>query len=229
MAAMHSARIERLEPAVVNRIAAGEIIHRPSSALKEMLENCLDAGATVINVLVKQGGVKLLQISDNGHGINPADFPILCERFTTSKLKQFNDLKKIATFGFRGEALASISHVAHVTITSMTKGSPCAYRAQYSDGKLVADKPGQPAAARRCAGVVGTQISVEDLFFNMPMRRKAIKSGGEEYNRVLEVVTKYAVHFSGVSFSCKKHGGHSADLHTTTSSSVTDNIGVLYG
>ena len=248
-AAARPPKIRRLEEHVVNRIAAGEIIHRPASALKEMLENSLDAGATTINVLTKQGGLKLLQIQDNGHGIQPDDFGILCERFTTSKLTQFDDLKKIATFGFRGEALASITHVAHMTVTSMTPGAPCAHKAHFVDGVLAPAKPGQPAKPQRCAGLVGTQIAVEDLFYNMPLRRKALRSASEEYNRIVDVMTKYAVHFSGISFTCKKHGEHSADLvrlqrsptrlappepcarrqHTTIGSSVTDNIGVLYG
>jgi DNA mismatch repair protein MLH1 len=222
-------KIRRLEEHVVNRIAAGEIIHRPSSALKEMLENSLDAGATTINVLTKQGGLKLLQIQDNGHGIQPDDFGILCERFTTSKLEQFDDLKKIATFGFRGEALASITHVAHLTVTSMTPGAPCAHKAHFVDGALAPLKPGDSAAPKRCAGLAGTQIAVEDLFYNMPLRRKALRSPSDEYHRIVDVMTKYAVHFAGISFTCKKHGEHAADMHTTVGSSVTENIGALYG
>ena len=222
-------KIQRLEEHVVNRIAAGEIIHRPSSALKEMLENSLDAGATTINVLTKQGGLKLLQIQDNGHGIRPEDFGILCERFTTSKLQEFDDLKKIATFGFRGEALASITHVAHLTVTSMTPGAPCAHKAHFVDGALAPVKPGDSPKPIRCAGLLGTQIAVEDLFYNMPLRRKALRSPSDEYHRIVDVMTKYAVHFSGVSFTCKKHGEHAADMHTTVGASITDNIAALYG
>jgi DNA mismatch repair protein MLH1 len=217
--------IQRLEEAVVNRIAAGEIIHRPSSALKEMLENSLDAGSTTISVLTKQGGLKLMQIQDNGHGIDPGDFAILCERFTTSKLQQFDDLQKIATFGFRGEALASITHCSRVTVTSMTPTAVCASKACYLDGKLAPFAPGEPAVPKRCAGLQGTQIAVEDMFYNMPLRRKALKSASDEYGRIIGVMTNYAIHFSGISFTCKKHGEHAADLHTATGSSIRDNIG----
>ena len=104
-----------------------------------------------------------MQITDNGHGIRKEDLGIVCERFTTSKLKAFDDLAHIQTYGFRGEALASITHVAHVTIMSMTRNSSNAWKAKYMDGKLVPLKPGRKAAPMPCAGVKGTQITVEDM------------------------------------------------------------------
>lgn len=221
--------IRALSKDVVNRIAAGEVIHRPASALKEMLENSLDAGSTSISVLSRAGGMKLLQISDDGHGIAHADFPRVCERFATSKLREYEDLEQIETFGFRGEALASISHVAHVSITSMTAGAPCAYRATYADGVIVPAKPGEAAEPKACAGTQGTQIVVEDLFFNIPMRRAAIKGAGEEYSKILQVVQAYAIDNAGVAMSCKKAGETATELHTLASHSTLDVIRLVYG
>ncbi|KAI9475410.1 MAG: histidine kinase-like ATPase [Benjaminiella poitrasii] len=221
--------IKKLDQAVVNRIAAGEVIQRPANALKELIENSLDAGSTQIQILIKDGGLKLLQIQDNGHGIRKEDMAIVCERFTTSKLNRFEDLSSIATYGFRGEALASISHVAHVTITTKTADSPCAYRALYSDGRLVPAKPGQSTDPKPCAGNNGTQITAEDLFYNVPTRRKALKSISDEYNRILDVVSRYAVHNSGISFSCRKQGATMADLQTSLGASTIDTIRQLHG
>ncbi|KAF0515857.1 mismatch repair protein [Gigaspora margarita] len=221
--------IKKLDESVVNRIAAGEIIQRPSNALKELIENSLDAGATNIQILIKEGGLKLLQILDNGHGIRREDMAIVCERFTTSKLRNFEDLLHIGTYGFRGEALASISHVAHLTITTKTADSNCAYRACYSDGKLVPPKPGVAAEPKACAGNIGTQITAEDLFYNVPTRRKALKNPNEEYARILDVVNRYAIHNAGVGFSCKKQGSTQADVNTLSTASTLDNIRQIYG
>ncbi|XP_006869227.1 PREDICTED: DNA mismatch repair protein Mlh1 isoform X2 [Chrysochloris asiatica] len=214
--------IRRLDETVVNRIAAGEVIQRPANAIKEMIENCLDAKSTSIQVVVKEGGLKLIQIQDNGTGIRKEDLDIVCERFTTSKLQSFEDLASISTYGFRGEALASISHVAHVTITTKTADGKCAYRASYSDGKLKA--PPKP-----CAGNQGTQIMVEDLFYNIATRRKALKNPSEEYGKILEVVGRYSIHNAGISFSVKKQGETVADVRTLPNATTVDNIRSIFG
>ncbi|KAJ3237804.1 DNA mismatch repair protein [Chytriomyces hyalinus] len=211
---VNTKRIHKLSEAVVNRIAAGEIIQRPSNAIKELIENSLDARATSITITAKDGGLKLLHIQDNGHGIHKDDMPLVCERFATSKITQFDDLASVATYGFRGEALASISHVAHVTITTKTEDSPCAWKANYSDGIMVPAKTGATADPKPTAGNVGTQIMIEDLFFNVPIRKKALKSSTDEYNKILDVVNRYAIHNSSVAFTCKKAGTNSADFRS---------------
>lgn len=222
-------RIRPLDQDVVNKIAAGEIIVAPVHALKELIENAVDAGSTALEVLVKDGGMKLLQITDNGHGINKDDLPILCERFTTSKLKEFEDLMSMSTYGFRGEALASISHIAHLTVTTKVKESSCAWRAHYSAGKLTPQKPGQTADPKPTAGRQGTQITVEDLFYNVPTRRKAFHSASEEYSQILEMVGKYAVHCQGVAFSCKKHGDSSIGVLVQQDATKNDRIRSIHG
>ncbi|KAF6229270.1 hypothetical protein HO133_007386 [Letharia lupina] len=222
-------RIKALDQDVVNKIAAGEIIVAPVHALKELIENAVDAGSTSLEIVVKDGGLKLLQITDNGRGINKDDLPILCERFTTSKLKTFEDLSSIGTYGFRGEALASISHIAHLTVTTKTADSSCAWRAHYADGRLTPAKPGQGTEPKPTAGRGGTQITVEDLFYNMASRRKAFRSPSEEYAKILEIVGRYAVHCTGVAFSCKKHGESAMGISTPSNASTVDSIRQIHG
>ncbi|KAI8942587.1 hypothetical protein NX059_000645 [Plenodomus lindquistii] len=223
-------RIKPLAQDVVNKIAAGEIIVAPVHALKELIENAVDAGSTSLEVLVKDGGLKLLQITDNGHGIDKQDLPILCERFTTSKLKQFEDLTSIGTYGFRGEALASISHIAHLKVTTRTKESSCAWEALYADGRLASAKPGGSVEPKPKAGRMGTQITVEDLFYNVPSRRRAFRSASEEYAKILDLVGRYAVHCKGVAFSCKKAGENTgSSVSVPATATVKDRIRQIHG
>lgn len=155
--------------------------------------------------------------------------PILCERFTTSKLQKFEDLSSIATYGFRGEALASISHIAHLTVTTKTEDSTCAWRAYYGGGKLEPPKPGQTAEPKPVAGRNGTQITVEDLFYNVPTRRRAFRSASDEYNKIIDMVGRYAVHCSHVAFSCKKQGESSTSISVPATASVIDRVRQIYG
>ncbi|KAI0076514.1 DNA mismatch repair protein MutL [Panus rudis PR-1116 ss-1] len=221
--------IRRLQESVINRIAAGEIIHRPSFALKELIENSLDAGSTSIKITVKDGGMKLLQIQDNGCGIRKSDLPILAERFTTSKISTFSDLSKLTTYGFRGEALASISYVSNLTVVTKTKSDNCAWKACYSDGRLVPARDGSTADPKACAGNDGTTITVENLFYNTPTRLSALRGSSEEYARILDVVQKYAIHNPNVSFVCKKAGYATPDVSTPAGSDTKQAIRLIYG
>ncbi|KAF9235807.1 hypothetical protein BU15DRAFT_89456 [Melanogaster broomeanus] len=216
--------IQRLHESLINRIAAG----RGSCPLALHL-NSLDAGATSIRVTVKDGGMKLLQIQDNGCGIRKADLPILAERFTTSKLKTFSDLSRLTTYGFRGEALASMSHVAHMSVVTKTKTDSCAWKAYYSEGALVPPKAGQTTDPKPCAGNDGTVITIEDMFYNTPTRLSALRGSSEEYARILDVVTKYAVHNPNVSFLCKKVGSSTPELSTSPTLGVGQAIRLSYG
>lgn len=138
-------------------------------------------------------------------------------------------MQEIGTYGFRGEALASISHIAHLSVTTKTKDSNCAWRAHYDSGKLAPPKPGQSAEPKPTAGRQGTQITVEDLFYNVPTRRRAFRSASEEYSKILKMMEYYAVHCDTVAFSCKKHGDSSTSLAIQSSSSTIDRIRQIYG
>ncbi|CAN0840655.1 DNA mismatch repair protein MLH1 [Linum grandiflorum] len=194
---MEPPTIRRLDDSVVNRIAAGEVIQRPVSAVKELVENSLDAHSTSINVVIKDGGLKLIQVSDDGHGIRYEDLPILCERHTTSKLSTYEDLQTIKSMGFRGEALASMTHVAHVTVTTITEGQLHGYRVSYKDGVM----EHEPKA---CAAVKGTQIMVENLFYNMTARKKTLQNTSDDYLKIVDVISRFAIHHTSVSFICRK-------------------------
>jgi DNA mismatch repair protein MLH1 len=220
------APIRPLPAQTIDRIAAGEVIQRPSAIIKELIENSLDASSTSIDVSAKGLDVS---VSDNGCGIEKNSLKLACTRFATSKIVDFDDLRSVKTFGFRGEALASCSMVGRVTITSRRSGDKCAYKMNFRDGvpDNVNCAAGQEVEPKPCAGKDGTTIQVQDLFYNVPSRRKAMegrRNEREEYDRILSVVQRYAVHEArrGVGFLCRGggKGGKQCDLNTQSLGSV---------
>ncbi|HEY6289840.1 MAG TPA: DNA mismatch repair endonuclease MutL, partial [Nitrospiraceae bacterium] len=179
-AASCSAKIYVLPDDVVSRIAAGEVVERPAAVVKELLENSLDAGGLHITIDVKDGGLALIRVTDDGEGINRTDLPRAFERHATSKLRSDRDLASVTTMGFRGEALPSIASVSHVLVTTATRqdtvGSQLTLVA--GAGSSIADAPAMP----------GTRIDISNLFFNQPARKKFLKSTTTEFSHISHVV-----------------------------------------
>ncbi len=187
--------INTLSPQLANQIAAGEVVERPASVLKELVENSLDAGATRIDIEVEQGGVKRLSVRDNGCGIDQSDMALALSRHATSKISDIDDLEAVGTLGFRGEALASIASVSRLSLTSNSGGSQ-AWKAVSEGRDMTVDV--QPAAHP-----AGTSVDVRDLFFNTPARRKFLRTETTEYNRIDDYAKKLALSHMAVAFSLK--------------------------
>lgn len=183
-------RIHTLDAALANQIAAGEVIERPSSVVKELLENSIDAGATELIIRVAQGGATLIEIIDNGNGIHPEDLPLAVMRHATSKIQTADDLHAIVSLGFRGEALASIAAVSRLTLTSSQDEQGVGYQVEVN-GTAFDHQQIQAVAAQK-----GTHIRVQDLFFNVPARRKFLKKPSTEFGHIEEIVRRLALtHF----------------------------------
>jgi len=178
--------IQVLPPLLANQIAAGEVIERPASVVKELLENAKDAGASRIQIDIKHGGLQLIRITDNGHGIVKQDLPLAVRAHATSKIKQLSDLFAIQTLGFRGEALASITSISKFTLASKVKESETAFQL------MLAGNQSEPCI-EPCAHPQGTTISVAELFFNTPVRRKFLKSARSEFIAIDKVVRSFAL------------------------------------
>jgi len=187
-------KIQLLSPRLANQIAAGEVVERPASVLKELLENSLDAGATKVEVDIEEGGVRQIRIRDDGIGISSEDLPLALSRHATSKIYTLDDLEGVATLGFRGEALASISSVSRLTLTSNDSETSMQGWSAFSEGREM-DVQIQPAAHPR-----GTTVEVRDLFFNTPARRKFLRTEKTEFNHLEEVVKRQALSRFDVSF-----------------------------
>ncbi len=191
--------IQKLSPRLANQIAAGEVVERPASVIKELLENSIDAGATQLDVEIEAGGVKLMRVRDDGSGIAKEDLSLALSRHATSKIIQLDDLEAVATLGFRGEALASISSVARLTLTSNTEGQDSAWSA-YAEGRDMETQI-SPAAHPQ-----GATVEVRDLFFNTPARRKFLRTEKTEFNRIEEVIKRLALSRFEIGFSLKNNG-----------------------
>ncbi len=202
----NTSRIELLSPRLANQIAAGEVVERPASVIKELLENSLDSGAKRIDVDVEQGGVKLLRVRDDGSGISSDDLPLALARHATSKIRDLEDLERVMSLGFRGEALASISSVARLTLTSRTRGAEQAWQVE-TEGRDMAPRV-QPAAHP-----VGTSVEVRDLFFNTPARRKFLKAEKTEFDHLQEVIKRLALARFDVAFHLRHNGKTILSLH----------------
>lgn len=197
--------IHLLPSDLINQIAAGEVVERPSSVVKELVENAIDAGATVIDVLLENGGKKLIEVRDNGSGMGHDDALLALERHATSKIRGFDDLAQVQTLGFRGEALPSIASVSRFTLTTYDGASEAAIEIECDP--LTGARTSRPAARDR-----GTTISVRELFENVPARRKFLKSADAEFRSIVTIVSSYALPLPSRAFRVEHNGRTVVDL-----------------
>src|SRR3954471_4825393 len=212
-------KIVQLPPDLANQIAAGEVIERPASIVKELAENALDAGAHRLNIHVELGGKKQIRVEDDGEGMEPADARLAIERHATSKIRKADDLAAITTLGFRGEALPSIASVSHFVLRTRARGE--------ASGTEIRVNGGAVASVVEIGAPEGTAIEVNDVFYNLPARRKFLKSDSAESAQVSRVVTQLALAYPEVGFTLTSAGR--TVLQCPPSISMRDRLFQLYG
>ena len=211
--------IRQLPPDVVTKIAAGEVIERPASVVKELLENAVDAGGRRIDVDIEQGGAQLIRVVDDGCGIPADELPLAFASHATSKLASADDLFKIGTLGFRGEALASIGGVSQVTLQSRPSGSPC--------GAEITCHGGELSALRPWNGTPGTRIEVMHVFYNTPVRRKFLRTTATEMGHICEVFTRVALAQPSMHLTLRHNGKDVYEVPVTAG--LLDRLGLFFG
>jgi DNA mismatch repair protein MutL len=213
------AEIKQLSASVINKIAAGEVIERPASVVKELMENCIDAGATRVDVSIEKGGIELIRVCDNGHGIVPEQMPMAVTSHATSKIDSAEDLFRVGTLGFRGEALASIAEVSRFLLRSRVAGEDAGYEMEVHGGSRSDVSP--------CGCPVGTTIEVRDLFFNTPVRRRFLRTTQTEMGHIGEAFTRIALGFPQVHFTLSHNDRVLHEL--PASHDLRDRIGRFFG
>src|SRR5512134_2812900 len=211
--------IRLLSPEVASQIAAGEVVERPASVVKELLENSLDAGAHTVTIAIEEAGKKLIEVADDGSGIPSDELELAVSRHATSKLVRSEDLFSISTLGFRGEALASIGSVSRMTITSRVK--------QEKEGARIKVEGGRAGKPTKVGTTVGTTVRVEDLFYNVPARLKFLKTDVTERRAVDSLVTRYALAYPEIRF--KLSDGKNTVLQTSGDGDRRAILAALYG
>jgi DNA mismatch repair protein MutL len=212
-------RIARLPAELANQIAAGEVVERPASVVKELVENALDAGARRVTIHVELGGKKLVRVADDGEGMDAEDARLAIERHATSKIRRPEDLAGIATLGFRGEALPSIASVSHFSLLTRARGQ--------SSGTLIRVNGGVVASVAEAAAAEGTAIEVGDLFYNLPARRKFLKSDAAESAQISKITTQLALAYHDVGFTLTS-GGRTV-LECPPATTLRERLHRLYG
>ena len=212
-------KIHRLPDDLANQIAAGEVVERPASVIKELVENSLDAGARRIAITVEFGGKKLIRVEDDGEGMEPEDARLAIERHATSKIRRSDDLARIATLGFRGEALPSIASVSHFVLRSRARGAASGTEVRVNGGTI--------ASVMETGMPEGTSIEVADLFYNLPARRKFLKSDGAESAQISRIVTQLALCYPEVGFTLTSSGRKV--LQVPPVATLRDRLYQLYG
>ncbi len=214
-------RIRRLPETVANQIAAGEVVERPASVVKELLENAVDAGARRIEIRIEDGGTGLVAITDDGEGMSPDDAVLCLERHATSKIEAAEDLTHVSTFGFRGEAIPSIASVSRFTLESRQRGSEAGVRVEVEGGVL--------RSVEACGAAPGTRVEVRDLFFNVPARRKFLKRPATELGHISEAVERVALAHPELAVRLLTDGRRSLDVPPATDTDPTGRIGRILG